>query len=199
MSAVQAWFPPLAYLVSSALFIFGLKRLSKVRTARVGNQISALAMLIAVIGTLVEIGIVGYQWIIIGLLVGALVGAVAAVRVEMTAMPEMVAIFNGFGGAASALVAVAYFWAKVLEAPGLRRRPERGRADGRRAGGDERALGHRRRHHLHRQHHRVHEAERLAPAGRADPPARTTRHQRRARAGVPRRHGDLHRLRLRRE
>ncbi|MGF1467867.1 MAG: NAD(P)(+) transhydrogenase (Re/Si-specific) subunit beta [Sandaracinaceae bacterium] len=109
-----------AYLLSSGLFIYGLKRLSKVRTARSGNAIAGLAMLLAILGTLVELGIVGYQWILGGLAVGWLIGAVAAVRVEMTAMPEMVALFNGFGGAASALVALGFFWLMVMEAPAAR-------------------------------------------------------------------------------
>ncbi|WP_373049306.1 NAD(P)(+) transhydrogenase (Re/Si-specific) subunit beta [Vulgatibacter sp.] len=106
---------PLIYLVSATLFILGLKRLSLVRTARQGNAVAALAMLLAVVGTLLELGWVDYRWILAGLLVGSAVGAVVAVRVPMTSMPEMVALLNGFGGAASALVAISVYWVDVVE------------------------------------------------------------------------------------
>jgi H+-translocating NAD(P) transhydrogenase subunit beta len=109
---------PLLYLVSAALFILGLKGLTRVRTARRGNGMAALAMLIAVVATLLEIGWVDYRWVLAGLAVGAVIGAVAALKVQMTAMPEMVALFNGFGGAASALVAISTLWLRVLEQPG---------------------------------------------------------------------------------
>jgi proton-translocating NAD(P)+ transhydrogenase subunit beta len=106
---------PLLYLLSAVLFIFGIKGLTRVRTARRGNAIAALAMLIAIIGTLIEIGWVDYRWILIGLVVGSAIGTVSAVRVPMTSMPEMVALFNGFGGAASGLVAVSYYSLHVYE------------------------------------------------------------------------------------
>jgi H+-translocating NAD(P) transhydrogenase subunit beta len=112
----------LAYLVSAALFIFGLKRLSKVRTARGGNAIASLAMLIAIVATLIELGTVDYRWIAAGLVIGSVIGAIAAVRVAMTAMPEMVALFNGSGGIASALVAFSVFWMRVVE-PGAAATP----------------------------------------------------------------------------
>jgi NAD(P) transhydrogenase subunit beta len=110
----------LAYLLSAVLFMTGLKRLGKVRTAQAGNNLAAWAMLIAVVATLVEIGVVDYRWMILGAVVGGAIGAVAAVRVPMTKMPEMVAIFNGFGGGASTLVALAVLWENVIEknAPG---------------------------------------------------------------------------------
>ncbi len=92
------------YVVSAALFIFGLKKLGSPDTARRGNMISAVGMLLAVIAALLDQGIVDYQWIAIGILAGAVVGAAAARMVQMTAMPEMVALFNGFGGLASLLV-----------------------------------------------------------------------------------------------
>ncbi|HJL14967.1 MAG TPA: NAD(P)(+) transhydrogenase (Re/Si-specific) subunit beta [Sandaracinaceae bacterium LLY-WYZ-13_1] len=114
--AIRGAIPPLAYLLSSSLFIFGLKRLSRVKTARGGNALAAGAMLLAVLGTLVELGFVDYRWILGGVVVGGLIGAVAALRVEMTSMPEMVALFNGFGGAASALVSLSVFWHRVVEA-----------------------------------------------------------------------------------
>ncbi len=113
--ALRATIAPLTYLFSSSLFIFGLKRLSRVRTARSGNAIAALAMLLAVVGTLVELGVIDYRWVLGGVIVGSLIGAIAALRVEMTAMPEMVALFNGFGGLASALVALAIFWTSGVE------------------------------------------------------------------------------------
>jgi NAD(P) transhydrogenase subunit beta len=93
-----------AYVVAAALFIYGLKQLGSPATARQGNMISSVGMLIAVAVALLDQGIVEYQWILIGLAVGAVIGAAAARLVEMTAMPEMVALFNGFGGMASLLV-----------------------------------------------------------------------------------------------
>jgi NAD(P) transhydrogenase subunit beta len=93
-----------AYVVSGALFIFGLKQLGSPATARRGNMISSLGMLVAVVSALLDQGIVDYQWILIGIVVGGVVGGAAARMVQMTAMPEMVALFNGFGGMASLLV-----------------------------------------------------------------------------------------------
>jgi len=95
----------LAYLAASVLFIVGLKRLTSPRTARRGNGTASLAMLIAVCATLLDHHIVSYQWILLGIALGSLIGAVAAIKVPLTAMPELVAMFNGFGGGASALVA----------------------------------------------------------------------------------------------
>ena len=96
-----------AYIVASVLFIVGLLWLRSPETARAGNRLSALGMLIAVVFTVVDRDIVTYEWIIVGLILGALIGAIAARKVQLTAMPQMVAIFNGFGGAASAIVAGA--------------------------------------------------------------------------------------------
>ncbi len=109
----------LVYLLSAVLFILGLMRLSKVRTARRGNAIAATGMLLAVVGTLVELGRVDYRWIVGGLVVGAAVGALAAYRVKMTGMPELVALLNGFGGAASALVALSVYWSDIVEPPAV--------------------------------------------------------------------------------
>jgi len=106
---------PVLYLVSAVLFIVGLKGLTKVRTAKRGNLISAAAMLLAVVTTLLELGLVDYRWIVAGLVVGSLIGTVAAIKVQMTAMPQMVALFNGFGGGASALVAGSVLWLAVIE------------------------------------------------------------------------------------
>ena len=97
------------YVLSSVLFIFGIKRLSHPRTARSGNLIASMGMLIAIITTLVVSDSLSYELIGIGIIIGAIIGAFFAMRVEMTQMPQMVAIFNGFGGIASALVAAAEF------------------------------------------------------------------------------------------
>ena len=115
MNELLAQLVPVLYLLSAVLSILGLKGLTKVRSARRGNAIAALAMLIAVVATLVDLGAIDYRWILIGLVVGGAIGAVAALKVEMTAMPEMVALFNGSGGAASALVALAILWFDIVE------------------------------------------------------------------------------------
>jgi len=93
-----------SYIVAAALFIFGLKQLGSPATARRGNMISSLGMLIAVVAALMDQGIVDYQWIVLGFVVGGAIGGAVARMVQMTSMPEMVALFNGFGGMASLLV-----------------------------------------------------------------------------------------------
>lgn len=95
----------LAYLVSSVLFILGLMGLTRPRTAIRGNLLAALAMLFAVVVTLLDQQIISYDMIIAGIVVGALIGVVLAIKIEMTAMPQLVALFNAFGGGASTLVA----------------------------------------------------------------------------------------------
>ena len=105
---MDAW-TTLGYLVAAVLFILGLKRLSRPRTAVRGNQLGAAGMLIAVVVTLTDNAILGFEWIVGGLVLGAAVGGLLAVRVRMTAMPELVALFNGFGGGASVLVAAASY------------------------------------------------------------------------------------------
>lgn len=97
----------LVYLAAAALFIFGLRELSHPRTAARGNLLGATGMLLAVAVTLLNQQIIGYEVIIAGLVVGAAIGVTLALTVQMTAMPQLVAIFNGFGGGASALVAGA--------------------------------------------------------------------------------------------
>ena len=97
----------LAYVIAAALFIFGLKLLGSAATARKGNLLSALGMLLAIVAALLDQGIVEYQWILLGFVIGGVIGAGAARLVQMTAMPEMVALFNGFGGMASLLVGAA--------------------------------------------------------------------------------------------
>ena len=94
----------IAYLVAASLFIFGLKGLSHPRTAVRGNLLGALGMLLAIVITLLDQKIVGYGIILAGIVVGGGIGAVLAVRIQMTAMPQLVALFNGFGGLASILV-----------------------------------------------------------------------------------------------
>ncbi len=105
----RADFIELGYLVAASLFIIGLKGLSRPRTARRGNLIGAAGMLVAVVVTLIDQAIVSYWVLAAGLIVGSGIGVVLAVRVKMTSMPELVALFNGFGGAASVLVAGASF------------------------------------------------------------------------------------------
>ena len=92
------------YVIAAALFIFGLKKLGSPDSAVKGNIYSAAAMLIAVAVTLFNKNILSFDWIIIAAVAGSIIGAVAAQRVQMTSMPEMVAIFNGSGGIASLLV-----------------------------------------------------------------------------------------------
>ena len=97
------------YVLSSILFILGIKKLSHPRTARNGNLLASLGMFIAVVTTLANNENLSYELIGIGIIIGTIIGAFFAIRVEMTQMPQMVAIFNGFGGIASALVAAAEF------------------------------------------------------------------------------------------
>ena len=100
-------FVTFAYLVAAALFILGLKRLASPVTARTGNRMAAAGMLVAVVAALLESQVLNVAELLAGLVIGGLIGAVLARRVAMTSMPELVAAFNGFGGAASALVAGA--------------------------------------------------------------------------------------------
>lgn len=97
----------LGYVVAAGLFIFGLKMLGSPDTARKGNGISAIGMLVAIVAALLDQGIVQYEYILGGMFFGGAVGAVAARTVAMTSMPEMVALFNGVGGAASGLVGLS--------------------------------------------------------------------------------------------
>ncbi|MDQ8202672.1 NAD(P)(+) transhydrogenase (Re/Si-specific) subunit beta [Pelagicoccus sp. SDUM812003] len=99
----------LAYVAAATLFVFGIKMLGSANTARRGNLISGVGMLLAVVVTLVDRSILSYTWILVGLAIGGVVGILAARLVKMTSMPELVALFNGFGGLASLLVA----WAEL--------------------------------------------------------------------------------------
>ncbi len=102
-------FIQLGYLVAAVLFILGLKGLAKPRTAVRGTQMGALGMLLAIVVTLADQQIVSYWLLALGLVVGAAIGAVLALRVAMTGMPQLVALFNGFGGGSSVLVGAAAF------------------------------------------------------------------------------------------
>jgi NAD(P) transhydrogenase subunit beta len=102
-----------AYLAAAALFIYGIRRLRTPETARSGNTLAAAGMVIALIATILVADIdnvLSVGQISVGVLVGAVIGAVAAQRVQMTAMPQMVAAFNGVGGGAAALIAVSEFY-----------------------------------------------------------------------------------------
>ncbi len=99
----------LAYLVAAVLFILTFKGLSHPRTAARANRMGAFGMLLAIVAALTDQGIVDFKIILAGMLVGGGLGAVLALRVRMTAMPQMVALLNGFGGAASVLVGGAAF------------------------------------------------------------------------------------------
>ena len=101
--------PNISYVLASVLFILGIKKLSHPKSARNGNTLAAIGMLIAIIATLLSEGSLNFELIFIGMIIGTFIGAIFAIRVEMTQMPQMVAIFNGFGGGASALVAAAEF------------------------------------------------------------------------------------------
>ena len=99
----------LFYLIAAVCFIVGLKRLSHPKTARSGNFIAAIGMLVAIAATLFSSGKLDLELIAIGFIIGGSIGALFATRIQMTEMPQMVAIFNGFGGGASALVASSTF------------------------------------------------------------------------------------------
>ncbi len=106
----------IGYLVAAVLFILGLKGLTHPRTAVRGNLLGAVGMLLAVVLTLTNQHILSYEMIILGLIIGGAIGAALAIKIEMTSMPELVAVFNGFGGAASVLVAGAALLESTLEA-----------------------------------------------------------------------------------
>jgi len=100
----------IGYLLAAALFIFGIKKLSSPRTAPQGNRLGSMGMFLAVLVTLARMqseGVIGWELIVGGLAIGAIIGVLMATKVEMTGMPELVALFNGFGGGASALVALS--------------------------------------------------------------------------------------------
>ena len=100
----------ISYITAAVLFIIGLKKLSSPATARTGNALSGLAMFLAVLVTIVGRTSVTWEWIVIGVAIGVVIGSLSAYFVKMTAMPQMVAIFNGFGGGASGLVAYLEYY-----------------------------------------------------------------------------------------
>ena len=116
MQISQAWID-IAYLAAASLFVLGIKGLTKPRTAVRGNLLAATGMLIAAVITLLHKDIVTYEWIIGGFVLGAVVGSLLAIKVKMTAMPQLVALLNGFGGGASFAVAAAEYF-KGLDAAG---------------------------------------------------------------------------------
>lgn len=100
----------IAYLITSVLFIIGIKMLGRTKTARKGNIISAIGMFIAIVATVVQVESITLVDILICVLIGSAIGLFAAQKIKMTKVPEMVALFNGFGGLASLSVALADFW-----------------------------------------------------------------------------------------
>ncbi|MBU0673666.1 MAG: NAD(P)(+) transhydrogenase (Re/Si-specific) subunit beta [Proteobacteria bacterium] len=102
------------YIISAIMFIIGLKMLSSPATARRGNLLSAAGMLLAIVVCLMNAGL-DYKWILVGMAIGTVIGLIAAYKVEMTSMPEMVALFNGFGGISSLLLA----WSEYHQHPEL--------------------------------------------------------------------------------
>jgi NAD(P) transhydrogenase subunit beta len=102
-------FIDIAYLLSAVSFIYGLKMLSHPKTARNGNMVASLGMLVAIVATVFLGTNLDIKLIAVAMLIGSVIGAFFAIRVQMTQMPQLVAIFNGFGGGASALVASAEF------------------------------------------------------------------------------------------
>ncbi|MDX9971991.1 MAG: NAD(P)(+) transhydrogenase (Re/Si-specific) subunit beta [FCB group bacterium] len=114
----------ISYIAAAVLFIFGLKMLNSPATARRGNLISAVGMLLAIVATLAYRGL-SYHWIVLGIVAGSVAGLWSAKRVPMTAMPEFVALFNGFGGLASLLIGWAEYdhsinlWRGLITDPGF--------------------------------------------------------------------------------
>jgi NAD(P) transhydrogenase subunit beta len=100
----------ITYLVASVLFIYGLKAMSHPTTARRGMNAAAFGMLAAIIGTLLHRDIVSYEWIIIGLVIGSLIGAAMSIWMPMTAMPQRTALSHAFGALAATIVGIAEFY-----------------------------------------------------------------------------------------
>lgn len=111
-------FIQLSYLIASILFILGIKRLGKTSEARSGNILSAVGMLIAIVATLIQVQLLTIPEILVCIVIGTAIGIYVAYKVEMTQMPEMVALFNGFGGLASVAVSVSDYWLNTQEKVG---------------------------------------------------------------------------------
>src|ERR1044072_1862350 len=105
----------LLYLIPIVAFILALRFLSNPAQARRGNQIGAVGMLVAIVVTWIHAGSASWWAIVVGMAIGGCFGAVAARRVKMTAMPQMVALFNGVGGGAAALIALAELPRRAVE------------------------------------------------------------------------------------
>jgi NAD(P) transhydrogenase subunit beta len=112
---VSATLIQLTYFAASALFILGLKALGSPETARRGNILAAAGMFLAIVGTLVHQDIISYEWIIIGMIIGSAIGAVMAIFMPMTAMPERIALSHAFGGLAAAFVGVSEYYRQGAE------------------------------------------------------------------------------------
>ena len=110
---INPMLPQFLYIISAVLFIIGIKQLGNAQTAVRGNTISAVGMFLAVVTAVLSDLHLQYMWIIIAIILGSLVGVISAKKVEMTAMPEMIALFNGFGGIASLLVAYSEYQSYV--------------------------------------------------------------------------------------
>ena len=100
----------LTYLISSIFFIFGIKYLASPKTARKGNLYASIGMLLAIVITLFDQQVLTFEWILVGVIIGSAVGAIMAIKIPMTGMPQMVGMLNGFGGGASTLVALAEYY-----------------------------------------------------------------------------------------
>ena len=103
----------LAYIAAAFLFILGLRQLASPRKARQGNLLAAVGMTVAIAATLLDRRVLDYTWILAAAIVGGAIGAFIARRVQMTAMPQLVALLNGLGGGAAALIAVAEYDSQV--------------------------------------------------------------------------------------
>jgi NAD(P) transhydrogenase subunit beta len=119
MLAVSQSVIDLSYLVAAVLLIVGIRQLSSPRTARLGNLVGAAGMTIALVFTLLDGDIDSYGLIAVGIAIGTVIGIASARLVKMTAMPQMVALFNGVGGGAAALIAAAEFHRHAPEADRL--------------------------------------------------------------------------------
>lgn len=109
---MSAWLPSITnivYLIAAMLFVFGIKNLSSPKTARRGNAMSAIGMLLAIVFTLIDQRILSFTWILSGMIIGSTIGIIFATTIKMTAMPQMVALLNGFDGLASLVVAYVEF------------------------------------------------------------------------------------------
>src|SRR5690554_7050428 len=99
----------LGYLVAAVFFILGIKGLTTPKTAVRGNKLSAIGMLLAVVIALFDYNVVTYEFIILGIVIGTIIGVITAKKIAMTEMPELVATLNGVGGGASLFVAAANY------------------------------------------------------------------------------------------